>query len=377
MTMNADSEIRTKASLCTGTGSLDLATPGELSWYSEIAPGPAGLLGQEYPGVVNHGDFTRNFNLTEVQRPDLLTSGDPCQSMSAAGRQLASDDSRFLWPYVMRVIRDLQPHHVFLENVQNLRSVALVKGGERGGVLKFRLDNLREAGYAVKWTVLGACAVGAPHHRHRWFLRALYVGANAPEAIEIKNKCGAPRNGGRILLPTPTTRDGMGGPGRSDKRTGGDNLRTAVQFLLPTPRATDIGTEGRRSSDGWRPQLGQAVNALLPTPRATDGVNGGPNQRGSKGDLAMGTACQEQHWGKFAKAVALWESIIGRPAPDPTVPAPRGGRRLNPELSEWMMGYPKGFLTSRLERNEALKAAGNGVVTLQARAAWEMLEIKP
>lgn len=368
--------IHTKASLCTGTGALDAAVPGELSWYSETALAPAALLKERHPDAINIGDFTKADGWTlDGCGVDLLTSGDPCQSMSAAGRQLASDDSRFLWPDVMRVIRHLRPHHLFLENVQNVRSVALVKGGERGGVLRMRLDDLHEAGYAVKWTVLGACAVGAPHHRHRWFLRALYVGAGAPEAIETKSKCGAPRNGGRVLLPSPTTADGTGGPGRSVHRKGGDNLRTAVQ-LLPTPRATDIGTEGRRSSEGWRPQLGQAVHALLPTPRATDGTNGGPNQRGSKGDLAMGTAVQAEHWGKFAEAVALWEEVTGRPAPDPTVPAPRGGRRLNPALSEWMMGYPAGFLTDRLERNETLKAAGNGVVTLQARAAWEMLEIK-
>ncbi len=216
MTNNfADSGIRTKASLCTGTGALDTATPGELKWYAEIEPGPAALLAEEYPAARNVGDFT------ELSIPhllddwkldvDLLTSGDPCQSMSAAGRQMASDDSRFLWPDVMRVIRAIRPRHVFLENVQNLVSVPLVKGGERGGVLKLRLDNLREAGYAVRWTVLGACAVGAPHHRHRWFLRALYVGANAPEAIEVKNRCGAPRNGGRSLLPTTRARGWKGG----------------------------------------------------------------------------------------------------------------------------------------------------------------------
>lgn len=357
-----DSEIRTKGSLCSGTGALDSATPGELAWVAETNEAAAAVLKREHPDVPNLGDITtlaeRNANPRQIGwgwSVDLLTSGDPCQSMSAAGRQMASADERFLWPDVMRVIRYLRPRYLFLENVQNLQSVALVKGandwrGERGSVLKLRLDNLREDGYAVKWTVLGACAVGAPHHRHRWFLRARYVGANAPEVIKIENKCGAPRNGGRVLLPTPTalsygnnqggaagrvgpvrhslesmarmdllpsptTADGGGGPGRSPKRTGGDNLRTAV--------------------------------TLLP---------------------------QAEHWGKFAGAVALWEEIIGRPAPDPTIPAPRGGRRLNPELSEWMMGYPAGYLTGHgIARNEALKMAGNGVVALQARAAWEQL----
>lgn len=332
---SADSEIRTKGSLCSGTGALDAATPGELRWVAETNPAAVAILGREHPYVPNFGDITKIGGLPEDDQVDLITSGDPCQSMSAAGRQMASADERFLWPDVLRVIRSVRPRHLFLENVSNLTSVALVKGaedwrGQKGSVLKLRLDDLREAGYAVKWTVLGACAVGAPHHRHRWFLRAVYVGQGAPEAIKIESKCGAPRSGGRALLPTP--------------------------------RATDIGTPGRRSSEGWRPQLGQAV---LET------------------------------WGKFAEAVALWETIIGRPAPDPTEPAPRGGRRLNAALSEWMMGYPAGYLTrggaerckgghrtreeadrcpaDHIRRNEALRMAGNGVVALQARTAWEQL----
>jgi DNA (cytosine-5)-methyltransferase 1 len=282
---------------------------------------------------------------------------------------------------VIDIIRRTLPDQIFLENVQNLASVALVKGaddwrGERGSVLKMRLDDLRTAGYAARWTVLGACAVGAPHHRHRWFLRAVHVGAGAPEAVRVLSKCGAPRTGGRVLMPTPTTADGKGGPGASG-RAGGLNLRTAVA-LLPTPRARDWKgseggidrtTRGRHAGDA----LPTEVARLLPTPRAAEGANGGPSQRGHKGDLAMGSACQPEVWGKFAEAVALWESITGRPAPGPTVPAPRGGRRLNPALSEWMMGYPDGYVTGELERNAALRAIGNGVVSLQGATAWDLL----
>lgn len=325
-------------SLCTGSGALDRAIGGQIAWTAENNPAAASLLSGDAP---NFGDITTTDWNYAQHHVDVITSGDPCQSMSAAGRQLASDDSRFLWPDVINVIRIVHPREVFLENVQNVVSVALVKGGERGGVLKMRLDDLRAAGYAARWMVLGACAVGAPHHRHRWFLRATYVGAGAPEAVRVPAKCGAPRNGGRVLLPFPTTADGSGGPGVSDKRKGGMNFRTAV--------------------------------TLLPSPRATDGVNGGPGQRGRKGDLAMGSAVQPQHWGKFADSITLWEQITGRPAPAPTVPAPRGGVRLNPELSEWMMGYELGEVTARLQRNEALRVIGNGVVTRQARAAWDLL----
>lgn len=368
---------RTIGSLCSGVGGLDLALDGQLAWTAETNEPASHVLEREHPEVPNLGDITAaDFLPPHV---GLMTSGDPCQSMSAAGRQRASEDERFLWPYVIDIIRRARPDEIFLENVRNVISVALVKGasdwrGQKGSVLKMRLDDLREAGYAVKWMVLGACAVGAPHHRHRWFLRAQHVGAGAPVAERVMANCGAPRNGERILLPTPAaTRGGYnqgGAAGRvGPKRYGLD----MIQALLPSPTTADgSGGPGRSVHRKGGDNLRTAVT-LLPTPRATDGVNGGPGQRGSKGDLAMGSAVQEEHWGKFAGAIALWEQVIGRPAPDPTVPAPRGGRRLNPALSEWMMGYPEGYLTAELERNDALRCAGNGVVPLQARAAYDLL----
>ncbi len=108
---------------------------------------------------------------------------------------------------------------------------------------------------------------------------------------------------------------------------------------------------------------------LLPTPTTRD--HKGRNQRDD--DSCLPGAVREDRWGRYAEAVALWEQVTDIPAPEPTVEAPRGGRRLNPDLPEWMMGHPRGFLTSRLTRNEALKAAGNGVVVRQAAAAWERL----
>lgn len=345
-------EIHTVGSLCSGIGGLDKAVPGEVTWVAETNHAATHVLKREHPGAPNFGDIvTTDWNWRQ-HHVDLLTSGDPCQSMSVAGRQMASGDERFLWPDVMNVIDILRPRELFLENVQNLVSVALVKGaddwrGQRGSVLKLRLTDLRKAGYAARWTVLGACAVGAPHHRHRWFLRATHVGAGAPEAVRVLSKCGAPRTGGRFLLPTPT----------------------AVRYGY---------NQGGASLDGPKRYSLDQIHNLLPTPGAYDGSRGGaqdPDKRraGGRSVNLQDAVFQPETWGKFAEAVALWESIIGRPAPDPTVTAPRGGQRLNPELSEWMMGYPAGYVTGELERNEALRAIGNGVVSLQGRAAWDLL----
>lgn len=109
-------------------------------------------------------------------------------------------------------------------------------------------------------------------------------------------------NGCSSLLPTPTASEARG---TGKRGTGGPDLRTA---LLPTPAArlgSRWGTpnvetarrrmddEGRRNLDlmgrNARP-LNEVVVNLLPTPRATDGTKGGPNQRGSSGDLMLPSA---------------------------------------------------------------------------------------
>ena len=89
------------------------------------------------------------------------------------------------------------------------------------------------------------------------------------------------------LLPTPRTSDTNGA---GEHGTGGLDLRTAVT-LLPTPVARDWKGYGPSDADRHSPNLA-AVPLLLPTPRATDGTKGGPNQRGSSGDLMLPSAVQ-------------------------------------------------------------------------------------
>jgi DNA (cytosine-5)-methyltransferase 1 len=124
--------------------------------------------------------------------------------------------------------------------------------------------------------------------------------------------------------------------------------------------------------------LGERV-AMMPTPRASDGEKGGPNQRGSKGDLTMPSLApllEAVEWGEYEPAIRRWEAIMG-PAPSPVIAGAKGKPRLSPLFTEWMMGQPVGWITSPdigLTKNEQLKACGNGVVTQQAEAAlWDML----
>lgn len=376
----------TTGHLCSGYDgfglALALAEPSAVPlWHAETDPYASAILARQHPDVINVGDITAPI-WGYAPHVDLLCSGDPCQSISIAGRQAGRDDARFLWSHVREVYRTVRPFRIFLENVANIVS------HDKGRTLAERLDNLREDGYAVRWTVLGACAVGAPHHRHRWYLVAHHVGPGAPEAVRVGKTahCGAPRTGGRILLPSPRSpSDERGGETNRLSRTGTGGTLTDAVCLLPSPAARDGDGRGEGSEEFWSERqarrdngvpLGAAVT-LLPTPRATDGPNGGPNQRNGRGEYdslpGLVINALPQRWGKYAEAIALWEQVTGNPAPEPTESGPRGGRRLSPLLPEWMMGLEPGYLTKEAPRNQALKLAGNGVVPLAAAAAYRLL----
>ena len=81
-------------------------------------------------------------------------------------------------------------------------------------------------------------------------------------------------------------------------------------------------------------------------------------------------------WGKYAPAIVRWESVLGRPAPNPTEPNKNGNPRLSAEFSSWLMGWPAGWVTDPeigISRNDQLRIVGNGVCPQQAAAALRYL----
>ena len=97
-----------------------------------------------------------------VEKWILSLGGFPCQPYSQAGKQLADKDPRDLWPDFSRIIGEVRPRIIFLENVPNVVKWALPT------VLK----DLSQMGYDAAWCVVAASDVGAPHQRKRWFLLA-------------------------------------------------------------------------------------------------------------------------------------------------------------------------------------------------------------
>lgn len=114
------------------------------------------------------------------------------------------------------------------------------------------------------------------------------------------------------LLPTPRASENEN---RQTKRspsqeagTHGKCLAAEVAHLLPTPVASD----GERQSSTYSRGNPTLAGALLPTPRATDGTKGGPNQRGSKGDLMLPSAVSQMSSGASTSP----PSDAGKPSSD-------------------------------------------------------------
>jgi DNA (cytosine-5)-methyltransferase 1 len=298
----------TIGSLCTGYGGLELALgPGyRHAWHTETDDAATRLLKLHHPDVPNHGDI-RAVDWSAVEPVDILCAGVPCQAVSAAGKRRGADDARWLWPAALTAIQALRPRVVLFENVLRLTQ------GDMRPLFDGILTNLHDAGYAVRWSVVGACVIGACHHRHRIFLLATRTPLPVAPRHVLTRTCGS---SGR-LLPTPVARDGDG--------------------------------RGEGLPDYWKA-------------RNVERTSGVP--------LAVAASL---HWEDHVPAVERWATVFGVPVPVPTEPNANGNPRLRAELPEWMMGLRAGYLTDHVARLDALRIAGNGVMPQQAAHAFAIL----
>jgi len=98
---------------------------------------------------------------------DVVSGGFPCQDISAAGKGAGIDGERSgMWFHMARIIGEVQPGFVFVENSPMLTSRGL------GRVL----GDLAALGFDAEWGVLGAAAIGAPHQRERIWVAAHAAG---------------------------------------------------------------------------------------------------------------------------------------------------------------------------------------------------------
>lgn len=142
--------------------------------------------------------------------------------------------------------------------------------------------------------------------------------------------------------------------------------------------AVDVSGSEKGHSSVVAPESADTKCDLLPTPAASDGSRGpdyAATERNSTSYHTMVTLAAINQWGKYEPAIRCWESLT-RPAPAPTEPNKNGNPRLSAAFSEWMMGWPAGWVTDPaigISRNDQLKIVGNGVCPQQAVAALTYL----
>jgi DNA (cytosine-5)-methyltransferase 1 len=305
----------TIGSLFTGYGGLDMGVAAALgesrvAWTSDIDKGACKAIAHHHPDTPNLGDIT-TIDWATVEPVDVITGGSPCQDLSAAGQRagMTTGTRSNLWVAMREAIAILQPRLVVWENVRGAYSAPADSGvepcpgcvGDRPGVsmraLGRVLGDLSELGYDAVWHGLRAADVGAPHARFRVFVVAYPAGD--PWRLAHRNDASTPDPASRRrrehdpdLRGLPVTHTGGHEPRATDGTNGGPNQRgssgdlmlpSAVHQLLPTPTASQFPSNKSLSPGATeRPAL-SAINQLLPTPSVADATGGHATRSGTHG----------------------------------------------------------------------------------------------
>jgi DNA (cytosine-5)-methyltransferase 1 len=222
-------------SLFAGIGGFDLGFERAgiaTAWQVEQDPYCRSILERHFPDAERFEDV-REVGGAELRPVDGITAGFPCQPVSVAGRGLAQADDRWLWPEVARIVGDLRPRYVVLENV------AALLGRGMGDVL----GDLSALGYDAEWAVVPAAAVGAPHLRNRVWIVA-YPGGEGRREV-----AGGPHGDeGPDERRTAADDHQIGGAGSSGPVADADGRRRGSGLGDLQARQPDAAGSGERSA---------------------------------------------------------------------------------------------------------------------------------
>jgi len=283
---------RTHLDLFSGIGGFALAA----KWngfrtvgFCDNEPYAQAVLKKHWPDVPCHKDI-KELRGEPHAGVTLLTGGFPCQPFSCAGKQRGKKDDRYLWPEMLRVIREAQPRWIIGENV--------------AGIVNMALDqvhtDLEAEGYEVESIIIPACGVDAPHRRNRVWIVANAKSGGGEEGYQTRSA----RKGHRVAISYLKTRV--------------DYLENYAPKMWPT--ATQNGNYNKKGISK-KSGNGLATTAKLwPTPRASEYKDTGPV--GSKSHTHMND-----------------RDYLCAKAKDPSRPS----GCLSPMWTEWLMGYPIGW----------------------------------
>ena len=258
---------------------------------------------------------------------DIITGGFPCQPHSVAGKQRGAADERNLWPDTLRVIREVEPRYVLLENVPGLISASSDGGSPAyGGTV---VGELASIGYSVHWQTIGADDVGAPHRRKRWWC----IGVADSRSVQRPQVWG--------VSPLATELQGR----ESDSSAS----RSADGQLADS--------EGRQSGEPQTRNWGEGAERGSKELADSDSQRGrsGTTDRQYASDVGQSPQLEERHrgiptWPPGPSQSDEWARILAE-RPD-----------LSPALTKDALAYFRGMDDGRSRRVDELKALGNGIV---------------
>ncbi len=159
-------------SLCAGAGGLDLglrlAMPGArgVAFVEREAYAAATLVARMETGCLHPAAVWSDLATFDGRpwrgRVHIVTSGDPCQPNSVAGKRGGADDDRFLIDQVIRIVDEIRPVRLFRENVP----------GNADGQLAAIVPALERMGYRVAAGIFSSGETGNSHGRRRLFIMA-------------------------------------------------------------------------------------------------------------------------------------------------------------------------------------------------------------
>ena len=322
-------------SMFSGYGGLDTAvaavTGGSTAWVADICGdgkhkkvcgSPCVVLAERFPDAPNLGDVTL-IDFEKVEQVDVLAAGFPCQDLSVAGKRRGLTGGRSgLWSEVVRGIETMQPRMVVLENVSGIYTAHATGSVE-----------------PCSWCLGDTAAID---------MRAL--DAVLSELAEI----------GYDAEWSSFYASDVGAPHRRERW---------FCIAWPSGRPPTFANSNGVESVGFVPELQRfaarsdmqevlQVEELLHNLDFTSEVVFDDNNR-------------------YTPSIRRWEKVTGFKVPAVTEPHPNkpGKQRLTAEFYEWMMGLPKGWVTSvpNVSYDYQMKIFGNGVVPQQAASAIQLL----
>ncbi len=320
------------ASLFSGIGGFELAAEW-MGWENifmvEISGFCQQVLKHHFPQADLYGDIRDFKGKKYYGTVDIISAGFPCQPFSVAGKRRGSTDDRFLWPEALRVIKEVQPGWILLENVGGIfsilepdtlsevelqeielfcadkrqrQSTTIIRIQRR--ILGTIISEVQSAGYILPALEDGtpvvlcipACALNAPHRRDRFFLVAFRAANRKPETRQANRKAGNDsQSAGNSARQTPADTNSNGrrrGNSEDEKhfrKTRGHafpNVKSArltsadadINRFQGDSNSSILDTPGRQEQKGYSSQLACHYWAAWPVEspvcRRDDGIPG-------------------------------------------------------------------------------------------------------